>query len=61
VFHARATTATIRAHLINLAARLARSARRLILRLPQSWPWQPAGKPCTPGSATQRNNPPPDR
>jgi hypothetical protein len=41
-FHARATTATIRAHLINVPARLARSARRITLHLPQSWPWQPA-------------------
>lgn len=40
--HARATTATIRAHLISVPARLARSARRLILHLPQCWPWQPA-------------------
>jgi hypothetical protein len=41
-FHARATTATIRAHLINVPARLARSARRLTLHLPACWPWQPA-------------------
>ncbi len=42
VFHTRATTATIRAHLITVPARLARSARRLTLHLPRSWPWQPA-------------------
>jgi Transposase DDE domain group 1 len=41
-FHARATTATIRAHLINIPARLARSARRLTLHMPQQWPWEPA-------------------
>jgi hypothetical protein len=41
-FHARATTATIRAHLINIPARLARSARRLTLHLPEQWPWEPA-------------------
>jgi hypothetical protein len=41
-FHARATTATLRAHLINIPARLARSARRLTLHLPEHWPWQPA-------------------
>jgi hypothetical protein len=41
-FHARATTATIRAHLINIPARLARSARRLTLHLPAQWPWQSA-------------------
>jgi hypothetical protein len=38
-FHARATTATIRDHLINVPARLARSARRLTLHLPEHWPW----------------------
>lgn len=41
-FHARATTSAIRAHLINVPARLARSARRITLHLPRSWPWQPA-------------------
>lgn len=41
-FHARATTATIRAHLIGVPARLARSGRRLILHLPECWPWRPA-------------------
>jgi DDE family transposase len=41
-FHARATTATIRAHLINVPARLARRARRLTLHLPKCWPWEPA-------------------
>lgn len=41
-FHARATTATIRAHLINVPARVARSARRLTLHLPAGWPWQSA-------------------
>jgi hypothetical protein len=41
-FHARATTATIRAHLITVPARVARSARRVTLHLPQHWPWQPA-------------------
>jgi Transposase DDE domain group 1 len=42
VFHARATTATIRAHLINVPARVARSARRITLHLPEQWPWQDA-------------------
>jgi hypothetical protein len=41
-FHARATTATIRAHLINVPARIARSARRLTLHMPDGWPWQAA-------------------
>jgi len=35
-FHARATTATIRRHLVTLPARIARSARRLRLHLPTS-------------------------
>ena len=42
VFHAKATTGTIRAQLINVPARLARSARRLTLHLPSSWPWEKA-------------------
>jgi len=41
-FHAKATTATIRAHLINVPGRLARSARRLTIHLPEHWPWAPA-------------------
>ena len=40
--HARARLATVRAQLINVPARLARSARRLTLHLPEAWPWQPA-------------------
>ena len=40
--HARATTATIRAHLITVPARIARSARRLRLHLPERWPWETA-------------------
>ncbi|MFJ1550944.1 IS1380 family transposase [Streptomyces sp. NPDC088246] len=41
-FHAKATTATLRAHLVHVPARIARSARRLTLHLPQRWPWQDA-------------------
>jgi len=41
-FHARATTGTIRAQLINVPTRLARSARKQVLHLPQHWPWQQA-------------------
>jgi hypothetical protein len=41
-FHARATTGTIRAQLINVPARLAHSARKLRLHLPTNWPWEPA-------------------
>ena len=39
-FHAKATTATIRAQLITVPGRLARSARRLTVHLPTGWPWQ---------------------
>ncbi|MDQ2749083.1 MAG: IS1380 family transposase [Actinomycetota bacterium] len=42
LFHARATTATIRRQLINVPARPVRSARRVHLRLPRSWPWADA-------------------
>jgi hypothetical protein len=40
VFHAKATTATIRQQLIVVPGRLARSARRLVIHLPKDWPWQ---------------------
>lgn len=39
---ARATTATIRRKLITVPARVASSARRITLHLPQAWPWEPA-------------------
>ena len=39
---AKATTATIRRTLISVPARVASSARRLTLHLPQAWPWQNA-------------------
>jgi hypothetical protein len=39
---ARATTATVRRKLIQIPCRIATSARRLILHLPQDWPWQTA-------------------
>jgi hypothetical protein len=39
---ARATTATIRRKLITVPARIASSARRLILHLPKAWPWETA-------------------
>ena len=38
--HARARTATLRTRLIGVPARLARSARRLVLHLPRDWPWE---------------------
>lgn len=41
-FHARATTATLRAHLVHVPARIARSGRRITLHLPHNWRWQHA-------------------
>jgi hypothetical protein len=38
--HAKARAATIRRHLINVPARIAHRARRVILHLPTHWPWQ---------------------
>jgi len=49
-FHAKATTGTIRAQLITVPARLARSARRLTLHLPEQWPWQTAWEQLLSGS-----------
>lgn len=40
VFHARARTATIRTHLIGVPGRIATTGRRIILHLPQDWPWE---------------------
>ncbi|MCY0944755.1 IS1380 family transposase [Streptomyces antarcticus] len=37
-FHAKATTATLRTHLVHVPARIARSARRITLHLPHNWP-----------------------
>jgi hypothetical protein len=53
-FHARATTGTIRAQLITVPGRVARSARRLTLHLPTGWPWQSAWQQL----ATAANDPP---
>ncbi|MFD9607582.1 IS1380 family transposase [Streptomyces sp. NPDC059970] len=41
-FHTKATTATLRAHLVQVPARIARSARRITLHLPHNWPWRQA-------------------
>ena len=41
-FHAKATTATLRAHLVQIPARIARSARRITLHMPHNWPWRDA-------------------
>jgi hypothetical protein len=40
--HAKARTGTIRTQLITVPARIATTARRLHLHLPQRWPWQDA-------------------
>lgn len=40
-FHAKATGATIRRNLVNIPARIATSARRIRLHLPENWPWSP--------------------
>ncbi len=53
-FHAKATTGTIRAQLITVPGRLARSARRLTLHLPTGWPWQKAWQQM----AAAANSPP---
>ena len=39
-FHAKATTATIRAQLITVPGRIARSARKIHIHLPRRWPWE---------------------
>ncbi len=39
---AKATTATVRRKLIHVPARVASSARRITLHLPQEWPWHEA-------------------
>ena len=36
----KAVTATVRRKLINVAARVSTSARRITLRLPEQWPWE---------------------
>ena len=39
--HAKARWATLRTHLIAVPARIASTARRLVLHLPKDWPWAP--------------------
>lgn len=39
--HARARWATLRRHIIDVPARIARDVRRLTVHLPKDWPWQP--------------------
>ena len=40
--HRTARGATLRRHLVNVPARLARPQRKPILHLPRHWPWEPA-------------------
>ncbi|HYB39431.1 MAG TPA: transposase [Mycobacterium sp.] len=40
---ARAERVTLRYRLLHAAARFVRHARRLILRIPETWPWVPQG------------------
>ncbi len=66
VFHARATTATIRTHLIAVPARIASSARKLTLHLPRDWPWQDGWEAlfasiCGPPTAAPTCPPSPNR
>jgi Transposase DDE domain group 1 len=54
---AKATTATIRRKLITVPARIASSARRLTIHLPEHWPWETAWtdlftRACRPPAAT---------
>jgi hypothetical protein len=56
---AKASTATIRRTLIQVPARVASSARRVILHLPRDWPWEDAWtqlfrQACRPPPATER-------
>ncbi|RFA25342.1 hypothetical protein B7R25_14195, partial [Subtercola boreus] len=39
---ASATTATIRRKLVSIPGRIASSARRITLHLPDAWPWETA-------------------
>jgi hypothetical protein len=40
--HALARGATLRRHIVNVPARLARPQRRRVLHLPTHWPWATA-------------------
>ena len=40
--HATARWATLQTHLVAVPARVASTARRLVLHLPKHWPWAPA-------------------
>jgi hypothetical protein len=55
LFHAKARTATLRRHLINIPARITRRARRITLRLPINW----AHRDAFTGLFTATHAPPP--
>ena len=55
VFHGKATTGTIRAQLICVPGRLARSGRKHSLHLPTGWPW---ATQWTQMATTARHGPP---
>lgn len=50
----KARTGTIRTRLVNVPARIATSARKIRLRLPENWPWQEAGNGSSPPSTALR-------
>ena len=58
--HAKAVTATIRAQLISVAARVTRSARRATLRLPAAGHGPPPSSACSPPRPIRRPQPDPD-
>ena len=58
---AKATTATIRCTIVTVPARIARSARRLVLHLPESWRWEPQWTRLFDHSHSRRQPPQPDR
>jgi hypothetical protein len=57
---ASATTATVRRTLIAVPARVASSARRITLHLPQAWPWQTAWTHLFAAAAGHQPASPPD-
>ena len=58
---AKATTATIHRKLVTVQARIASSARRITLHLPDQWPWETAGQPYPAGPAAHQRPQPPDQ
>jgi len=54
-------TATIRRKLVSIPARIASSARRITLHLPDQWPWETAWTALLAGPAVHQPAPPPDQ